>query len=105
MIEEIHEFPGVEEAGLVNNHPPLIYAAGSRVNIFKEETKDRTPSNIASMPYRFHVSPGYFEAAGTGLLAGTAFTWHDCKNAPALGVVNEEGVGNLVESGRDWICR
>ncbi len=105
MIDAIEAIPGVERVGLVNNYPPLIYAAGSRVNIFKEETKDRTPSNIASMPYRFDVSPGYFEAAGTGLLAGTAFTWHDDKNAPALAVVNREFAGNLFGSVRDAIGR
>src|SRR5712664_594167 len=105
MIEAIHTIPGVEQVGLVNNYPPLIYAAGSRVNIFKEETKDRTPSNIASMPYSFDVSPEYFEAAGTGLLAGRAFSWHDDKNAPALAVVNREFAGNLFGSVPDAIGR
>ena len=103
MIDALHTIPGVEQVGLVNQYPPLIYGAGSRVNIFKEETKDRTPSNIASMPYKYEVSPEYFEAAGTGLLAGRAFTWQDDKNAPTLAVVNREFAGKLFGSVTDAI--
>jgi len=105
MIDAMETIPGVERVGLVNNYPPLIYAAGSRVNIFREETRDRRPSNIASMPYRFDVSPEYFDAAGTGLLAGRTFSWHDDKNAPAVAVVNREFVGKLFGSVRDAIGR
>ena len=105
MIDAMETIPGVERVGLVNNYPPLIYAAGSRVNIFREETRDRRPSNIASMPYRFDVSPEYFDAAGTALLAGRTFSWHDDKNAPAVAVVNREFAGKLFGSVRDAIGR
>ena len=98
MIETMETIPGVEQAGLVNNFPPLVYGAGSRTNVFKEETRDRTPSNIASMPYGYDVSPGYFDAAGTRLLAGRAFSWHDDKSAPAVAVVNREFAGKLFGS-------
>lgn len=40
------------------------------------------------MEYR--ISPGYFKAAATTLIAGRGFTWHDDKNAPRVAVVNEE---------------
>jgi predicted permease len=90
MIQTLQTIPGVERVGLVNNYPPLVYAAGSRVNIFKEETTDLRPSNAAARPYRYDVSPGYFHAAGTALLAGRDLTWHDDKNAPAVAVVNRE---------------
>jgi ABC-type antimicrobial peptide transport system permease subunit len=91
--------------GSVNNYPPLVYGAGSRANVFKEETRDRTPSNIASMPYRYDVSPGYFDAAGTSLLAGRTFSWHDDTNAPAFAVVNREFAGKLFGSMADAIGR
>ena len=39
---------------------------------------------------QYDVSPGYFSAAGTTLLAGRTFTWHDDKNAPRVAVVNRE---------------
>ncbi len=45
---------------------------------------------LAAMPYKYDVSPGYFQAAGTSLLAGRDFTWHDDKNAPPVAVVNRE---------------
>ena len=99
MIDAMETIPGVEPVGLVNNYPPLVYAAGSRTNVFKEETRDLSPSNIASMPYRYDVSPGYFDAAGTRVLTGRAFTWHDDKNAPAVAVVNREFAGRLFGSG------
>jgi predicted permease len=98
MIEAMEAIPGVEQVGLVNNFPPLVYGAGSRANVFKEETRDRRPSNIASMPYRYDVSPGYFDAAGTRLLAGRAFSWHDDKSAPVVAVVNREFAGKLFGS-------
>jgi len=98
MIETMETIPGVEQAGLVNNFSPLVYGAGSRTNVFKEETRDRTPSNIASMPYGYDVSPGYFDAAGTRLLAGRAFSWHDDQSAPAVAVVNREFAGKLFGS-------
>jgi ABC-type antimicrobial peptide transport system permease subunit len=36
------------------------------------------------------MSPDYFRAAGTTLLSGRAFTWHDDKNAPPVAVINQE---------------
>jgi len=98
MIAAMETIPGAERVGLVNNYPPLLYGAGARVNIFKEETQDLTPSNIASMPYRYDVSPEYFEAAGTSLLTGRSFSWHDDKSAPAVAVVNREFASKLFGS-------
>ena len=37
----------------------------------------------------YDISPEYFQAAGTSLLAGRAFSWHDDKNAPRVAVVNQ----------------
>ena len=98
MLDEIASIPGVEKVGLVNNYPPLIYAAGSRVNVFHEGTKDLRPSNVAFAPYRYDVSPGYFDAAGTSLLAGRAFSWHDDQDAPAVAVVNRDLAGEMFGS-------
>ena len=105
MIDAIETIPGVERVGLVNNYPPLVYAAGSRANVFKEGTRDLRPSNIASMPYRYDVSPEYFGAAGTSLLAGRTFSWHDDKNAPAVAVVNREFASKLFGSVTNAIGR
>jgi ABC-type antimicrobial peptide transport system permease subunit len=45
-----------------------------------------------------NVSPGYFHAAGTTLLAGRNLTWHDDKNAPRVAVVNDEFARSLFGS-------
>jgi ABC-type antimicrobial peptide transport system permease subunit len=46
----------------------------------------------------YNVSPGYFHAAGTTLVAGREFTWHDDKNAPRVAVVNREFARQLFGS-------
>ena len=98
MIDAMETIPGVERAGLVNHYPPLIYGAGTTANVFKDETADRRQSNVAAMPYRYDISPGYLDAAGTSLSAGRTFTWHDDKNAPAVAVVNREFAGRMFGS-------
>jgi len=42
------------------------------------------------MPFRYEVTPGYFAAAATSLLAGRDFTAHDQKGSPAVGILNAE---------------
>lgn len=37
----------------------------------------------------FTISPGWLEAAGTRLIAGRNFTWHDDNHAPHVALVNE----------------
>jgi predicted permease len=90
MIAAMKTIPGVERVGLVNFYPPLVYGAGSKSNVYKEETTDLRPANVAAKPYKYDVSPEYFDAAGTALLAGRDFTWNDDQNAPAVAIVNRE---------------
>jgi len=90
MIDAMQTIPGVEHVGLVNRYPPLVYASARQENIFKNEAPELKQADIADSPYRFDVSPGYFESAGTSLLAGRSFTWHDDKTSPAVAVVNKE---------------
>jgi predicted permease len=88
MIDAMKTIQGVNSAGLVNGYPPLVYTAGDRVSVYRRETTDLRPANAAIMPYRYNVSPGYFEAAGTSLLAGRSFSWDDDGTAPAVAVIN-----------------
>lgn len=90
MLDTIKTVPGVQSAGLVINYPPLVFGSGLRVSVFRDEAADLRPVNAAGLPYQYEVSPGYFEAARTTLLAGRDFSWHDDKNAPAVAVVNRE---------------
>jgi predicted permease len=98
MMAALETIPGVEQVGLANNYPPLIYASANRANVFKKETANLRPSNVAARPYRFEVSPRYFQAAGTSLLAGRDFTWHDDKNAQRVAVVNRDFAGKMFGS-------
>ncbi len=95
MIAALETIPGVESVGLVNHYPPLVYTAAFRSNVFKEDATDLRPSNVALTPYRYEISSRYFQAAGTAVLAGRDFTWHDDKNAPPVAVVNREFAGRI----------
>jgi len=90
IIHTVDTIPGVESVGLVNGYPPLVYASATRVDVFKEETSDLRPSNVAASPYRYSVSPQYFHSAGTAMLAGRDFDWHDEEDAPVVAVVNRQ---------------
>src|SRR5271168_2662242 len=98
LIEAMETIPGVQSVGLVNGYPPLVYTAGNRAEVYKEETSDLRPPNAAAMPFRYEVSPRYFEAAGTTLLAGRTFSWQDDKNAPAVAVVNRDFASTMFGS-------
>jgi len=88
IVDAIATIPGAKHVALVNNYPPLVDTAGNTENVFKNETSDLRQSNVAAAPYRYEVSPGYFDAAATTLLAGRDLTWSDDKSAPPVAVVN-----------------
>jgi ABC-type antimicrobial peptide transport system permease subunit len=58
--------------------------------VFADNTTDLRPANAAADANIFKISPEYFRAAGTVLLSGRAFTWHDDKDAPRVAVINSE---------------
>jgi predicted permease len=103
IIDAIETIPGVERAGLVNNYAPLIFGAGRRANVFKESVTDLQESNVAASPFRYDISPGYIEGAGTRLLAGRSFSWHDDKSAPAVALVNKDFADKMFGSVADAI--
>jgi predicted permease len=98
MIDAMETIPGVERAGLVNGYPPLVDSGVTRTNVFRNETTDLRPSNVAAMPYQYAVSPGYLEAAGTSLLSGRSFNWHDDNNTPPVSIVNREFARRILGS-------
>ncbi len=105
IIAAVQTIAGVEGVGLVNNYPPLVYTAAFTANVFKEETGDLRPSNAAVAPYEYEISPHYFQAAGTTLLAGRDFTWHDDKDSPAVAVVNRESGAAMFGKGASAVGR
>jgi len=88
MIDALQTIPGVESVGLIDV-PPLTMK-GIKSVVFTDETTDLRPANAAAEVYMYNVSPEYFHAAGTALLAGRALSWHDDKDSPPVAVVNRE---------------
>jgi len=89
MLEAMRTVPGVESVGLID-WPPLISGAYNDSYVFRDLATDLRPSNAVASPFSFRMSPEYFQAAGTALLAGRTFSWHDDKNTPRVAVVNRE---------------
>ena len=88
MIEALKNVPGVQAVGSVDRLPLYYGANGTRV--FTDETSDLRPANAAAEVMVYLISPEYFDAARTSLLAGRALSWHDDKNSPRVAVVNRE---------------
>jgi len=88
MIDALEGIRGVKSVGLIDA-APLASGGFTGGLAFTDETTDLRPGNAAANGYLFSISPEYFEAAGTSLLSGRAFSWHDDKTAPAVAVVNQ----------------
>jgi predicted permease len=88
MIETVATISGVESVGLTDQ-VPLGDSPGDS-NVFTDNTSDLRPSNAAADSLMFKISPEYLHAAGTVLLSGRTFTWHDDENSPRVAVVNRE---------------
>jgi predicted permease len=86
MIEDLETIPGVESVGLANTVP--LGDGAPDASVFTDSTSDLRPSNAAARALIYNISPEYFRAAGTALLSGRAFTWHDDKDSPRVAVVN-----------------
>jgi ABC-type antimicrobial peptide transport system permease subunit len=104
MIDAIQAIPGVDSVGSVN-YPPLEPPGTWQELVYTDTTEDPSPSNAAADPNMFNVSPDYFRASGTSLLAGRAFTWHDDTNAPRVAVVNPEFASKILGSVPDAVGR
>lgn len=88
MIDALQRIPGVESVGLADGPP---FSDGTRdSNVFTDKTTDLRRANAAAESFICAISPEYFHAAGTALLSGRAFTWHDDKNAPRVAVINQQ---------------
>jgi predicted permease len=104
MIDALRAIPGVDSVGSVN-YPPLDIGGPWQGLVYTDKTQDLTPSNAAADPYLFNISPDYFRASGTSLLAGRAFSWHDDTNAPRVAVVNREFASKILGSIPDAVGR
>jgi predicted permease len=97
MIDAMAAIPGVTSVGSIST-PPLHGFCCSQSGVFTDETTDLRPGNVAADAMMFSISPEYFSAAGTVLLAGRDFTWQDDKNSPRVTVINPEFARRLFGS-------
>ena len=87
MVEEVGRIPGVTSVGIIDETP--LGTGGSSTLVYRMETTDFRPSSSAFDAKYFGISPGYLQAAGTHLLQGRDFTWHDDAKAPKVAIINE----------------
>jgi predicted permease len=89
MLDAMRTIPGVESVGLIDWLPLISGAAGESL-VFTDQATDLSPSKAVASPFSFRMSPEYFQAAGTAVLAGRTFSSHDDQSAPRVAVVNRE---------------
>jgi ABC-type antimicrobial peptide transport system permease subunit len=89
--------------GLISE-PPLRECCNSST-VFSDQSTDLRSSNAAAEAFIYNISPEYFQAAGTALLSGRTFTWHDDKNGSHVAVVNQEFAGKVFGSPANAIGR
>jgi len=87
ILSTIRALPGVTAVGAVDRTPMTGGSHG--IPIFRPGTTEFKLANSALACYVFQMSPGYLPAAGTQLLAGRDFSWHDTAATPPVAVVNE----------------
>jgi predicted permease len=98
LLERISQIPGVEAAGYANTTP--LSGDAPTATIFSQQTSDFRLSNKAFESYSYDVSPGYFSAAATPLLAGRDVSFSDTPKTPPVAVVNQEFARELLHSNR-----
>ena len=88
MIDAAAALPGVTAVGIIDNVP--LSFGWSESPVFGADATDFRQSSSIAQVMAYSASPGYFQAAGTALLAGRTFTLADDKDAPRVAVVNRE---------------
>jgi len=87
MLEEVTRVPGVSSVGIIDETP--LGTGGSGSFVFRVGTTDFRMSTSAFGAKYFSISPGYLTAAGTRLVTGRDFTWHDDARARNVAIVNQ----------------
>jgi predicted permease len=88
MLDAAAAIPGVTAVGYADRLPLSI--GGNDSSVYTDSATDFRPTSSAADAQQFDVSPDYFRAAGTGLLAGRSLTFDDDSKAPLVAVVNRQ---------------
>jgi predicted permease len=94
--DRVAALPGITAVGLINNMPLRV---GTSVDNVSSAGAPSLPRDERVTAVVYSVSPGYFAAAGTRLLAGRAIDTHDLEGSPPVAVVTETLARRLL--GRD----
>lgn len=86
-IDMVAALPGVTAVGTTQKIP--LNLSTSDTDVWRDGTTDLRDSNAAADATYYNISPNYFAAAGTRLLAGRDFTWHDDAKVPRVAAVNQ----------------
>ncbi|HUB17312.1 MAG TPA: ABC transporter permease [Acidobacteriaceae bacterium] len=96
MLTAVADIPGVTAVGYADRLP--LSAGGNESCVYHDTDTDFRPSNCRADAQQFDVSPGYFRAAGTVLLAGRSLTLQDAPGAPVVAIVNRDFARTLFGS-------
>jgi predicted permease len=95
LLVKVSQLPGVEAAAYANATP---LADTADIPVFTQQSTDFRDSNKAFDTFLFNVSPGYFNAAQTSMLAGREFSFSDKANTPPVAIVNRQFARSLFHS-------
>jgi predicted permease len=89
ILDRIAALPGVAAAGFVSSLP-IEYAGNNNFQGFAVEGRAlAAPGERPNGSFKF-ISPGYFEAMGTRMIAGRGLTWSDIEAGGRVVVVSAE---------------
>jgi predicted permease len=103
MLDEVETIPGATAVGLADRLP--LAMGWNSTSIFTDNTADLSIPSAVAQAIVYNISPGYFRAAGTAMLAGRSFTWHDDAHSPRVAVVNREFARKAFGSEKDAVGR
>jgi len=86
MLEAVSAIPGITAASVSDGVP---FLGGGDWFVYRWGTTEFSPARRALESAAYLISPGYFGAARTRLLAGRDFTWHDDGKSPRVAIINQ----------------
>jgi predicted permease len=94
ILDAASALPGVSSAALASS-VPLDIIGQNTTGIYPQGTAPVSRADELFSAQYFSISPRYFQTAGTRLVAGRDFTWHDDQHAPSVAIVNQTLVRRL----------
>ncbi len=101
MLDATSAIPGVESAAMIDKPPLAMDTVQS--SVFADDATDFRPSSALASPFMYGTTPGYFQAAGTKIVAGREFSWHDDAGSPKVAIVNQEFARRLFGTGTNAV--